>query len=144
MITVSVQLTSINAERLAEVLPQKIQFNINLALPSNPPYHQDSKFIIPFTFTLSSMPPVVQIILKGNAIVISDNKEELENLEKDLKKKNVPPMIVQAVFTAMITESIIISRSLGTPPPIPGLPPIPGQQGRDSKKSQDFSPGTVI
>ncbi len=144
MITVSVQLTSINAERLTDSIPQKIQFNINLALPSNPPYHQESKLIIPFTFTLSSMPPVVQIILKGNAIVISDNKEELKNIEKDLKKKNVPPMIVQAVFTAMISESIIISRSLGTPPPIPGLPPMPVQQGKDERKSQGFSPGTVI
>jgi len=144
LITVSVQLTSINAERLTDSIPQKIQFNINLALPSNPPYHQESKLIIPFTFTLSSMPPVVQIILKGNAIVISDNKEELKNIEKDLKKKNVPPMIVQAVFTAMISESIIISRSLGTPPPIPGLPPMPTQQGKDERKSQGFSPGTVI
>ncbi|ABN70076.1 conserved hypothetical protein [Staphylothermus marinus F1] len=141
MFTVSVQLSSINAERLSENLPPKIQFNVNLALPASNPYRRNNQYLIPFTFTVSSMPPVVQIVLKGNAIVITTNKNELEKLEKDIRNKKIPPPIVQAVFTNMLAESILLTRSLGVPPPLPGLPQIQPMQSRDKIGQQ---PSTVI
>lgn len=142
MINVSVQLTSINAERLAETLPPKLNFNINLALPSDQPYTQANRFIIPFTFTVNTLPPVVTITLKGRAIVMSDKTDELRKIEKDVKNKKVPPPLIQAVFTNMIAESILLSRSLGTPPPLPGLPGM--QQVKPGKKPGEPGPGPII
>ncbi len=141
LLSIAVQLSSINAERLAETMPPKIQFNINLALPSNQPFMRNNQFIIPFTFTLTSMPPVVQITLRGNAIVSSNDKNELKKLDEDIKKKRIPPMIVQTIFTHMIAECIILSRSLGTPPPLPGLPQPPVQ---GLEKKERSGPQTVI
>lgn len=141
MFTVSVQLSSINAERLSENLPPKMQFNVNLALPSSNPYRRNNQYIIPFTFTVSSMPPVVQIVLKGNAIVITTSKNELDKLEKDIRNKKIPSPIVQAIFTNMLAESILLSRSLGVPPPLPGLPQFQSQKPRDKISQQ---PSTVI
>jgi hypothetical protein len=138
--TVTIQLSSINAERLAENLPPKVQFNVNLSLPSSNPYRRENQYIIPFTFTVSSMPPLVQIILKGNAIVLTTSRSELDKLDKDIRNKKIPPPIIQAIFTNMLAESILLSRSLGVPPPIPGLPQIqPQKPGRESG-----APTTVI
>ncbi len=140
MYTVTIQLSSINAERLAENLPPKVQFNVNLSLPSSNPYRRENQYIIPFTFTVSSMPPLVQIVLKGNAIVLTTSRSELDKLDKDIKNKKIPPPIIQAIFTNMLAESILLSRSLGVPPPIPGLPQMQAQKpGRESG-----APTTVI
>jgi hypothetical protein len=138
MINISIQLTSITAERLAENIPPKLNFNINLALPSSKPYFQDKKFIIPFTFTATTLPPLVNITLKGRAIIAGESRE-LEKMEKDIKNKKIPQPLVQTVFMNMIAESIILSRSLGTPPPIPGIPAQPPQQLKKEK-----GPGTII
>jgi hypothetical protein len=140
MINVSVQLTSINAERLSDSLPPSLNFNVNLALPSGNPYMQDNRFVIPFTFTVTTLPPLVNITLKGRAIVFSDDTGEMKRIESDVRKKKIPAPILQAVFINMIAESILISRSLGTPPPLPGIPGIT-QPPKHEKKP---GPGTFI
>ncbi len=142
MLNVSIQLISISAERLVETPPQQINFNINLSLPSDRPYIQDNRLIIPFSFMVATLPPVVNIALKGKAIVISDNRDEVKRLEKDIRNKKIPGQIVQAVFINMIAESILISRSLGVPPPIPGIPGLQPPQG--PRKQRPPGPGTVI
>ncbi len=139
MINVSIQLTSITAERLAETIPPKLNFNINLALPSSKPYFQDNKFTIPFTFTVTTLPPLVNITLKGRALITGERKE-LEKIEKDIKNKKIPQPIIQTVFMNMIAESIILSRSLGTPPPVPGIP----QQVARGKAEKGHGPGAII
>ncbi len=144
MFTITIQLTSINAEKLSETLPPKLQFNVNLAIPSGNPFRRDNQLIVPFTFTISSIPPVVQIVLKGNAVVISSDKKELENIEKDIREKKMPQPLIQAVFTNMLAESVILSRSLGVPPPLPGMPQLQPQQGKQPGEKHKFTPNTVI
>lgn len=134
MFTISIQLTSINAEKIATMLPPKVEFNINLTVPSGEPVRRDNQYVLPFTFTVSSMPPVAQIILRGQAIVITEKSDDLKKLEKDIKDKKIPMPIVQAIFTNAIAESILISRSLGVPPPIPGLPQPPAPREGDVEK----------
>ncbi len=144
MFTITIQLTSINAEKLSETLPPKLQFNVNLAIPSGNPFRRDNQLIVPFTFTISSIPPVVQIVLKGNAVIISSDKKELEKIEKDVREKKMPQPLIQAVFTNMLAESVILSRSLGVPPPLPGMPQLQTQQGKQLGEKHKFTPNTVI
>lgn len=144
MLNISVQLVSISAERLVEALPPKINFNVNLSLPSDRPYMQGGRFIIPFSFMITTLPPVVNIALKGKTIVMSDSRDELKRLEKDIGNKKIPPQIVQAVFVNMLAESILLSRSLGTPPPIPGIPGLQQQPGKPGEKRGGQGPGTII
>jgi hypothetical protein len=52
-------------------------------------------------------------------------KEELEKIHKGYtEKKPPPPIIVQSISNIAFLESILISRALNIPPPIP-LPQIP-------------------
>ncbi len=144
MYSISIQFTSINAEKIASNMPPKIDFNINLTLPSGEPVRRDNQYIIPFTFTISSIPPLVQIILRGQAIVLSNNVKELKKLEEDIKKKKIPGSIVQAIFTNSIAESILISRSLGVPPPLPGLPQLQQMKPGMSREKKGFGQESVI
>jgi len=144
LFTITIQLTSISAERLSETLPPKLQFNVNLAIPSGNPFKRDNQLIVPFTFTISSIPPVVQIVLKGNAVVISSDKNELGKIEKDIREKKMPQPLLQGVFTNMLAESVILSRSLGVPPPLPGMPQLQPQQGKQLGEKHKFTSNTVI
>ena len=119
MQAIAVQLTSINAEKLSATLPPRIDFNVNLAMPSGEPIRKGNQYIIPFTFTVSSMPPVVQIVLKGNVIISSDKKSDLDKIEEGIKKKQLPSQVLQAVFVNALAEAILLSRSLAIPPPVP-------------------------
>ncbi len=140
MYSFSIRLTSITAEKLAEIMPQKIQFQINLTLPSSQPYRRGAALIVPFVFSVSTVPPTVQITLKGEAHVTGSERGDISGLEKDLKNKKIPQPIFQAVFHHLMAEVIVLSRSLGVPPPIP-LPPLPtapGKQGT-SKQGQTYN-----
>ncbi|WFO76295.1 hypothetical protein J4526_02520 [Desulfurococcaceae archaeon MEX13E-LK6-19] len=123
MFNIAIQIHSITAERLSEGIPPNIQFQINLSIPSSTPFNRGKTLVTPFSFTISSRPPVVQISIKGYAIVSSSDTKALEKMLTELKNKRVPQFLLQTVFANMIAESIILSRSLGVPPPVPPLPP---------------------
>ncbi len=137
MFTFTIRLTSISAEKLAEIIPQKIQFQINLTIPSSQPYRRGQSLVVPFVYSLSTIPPTVQITLKGEAYVTSNDQKKLASLEKDIREKRMPPMIFQAVFQHLMAEVIILSRSLGVPPPIPI--PQPPQPGKHEKSGQTYN-----
>lgn len=141
MFNIAIQLVSISAERLSQTIPPQINFNVNLTLPSSEPVKKTRQFIIPFVFAISSTPPLVQIVLKGNVIVTSDSDNEFKKLSEDIESKKIPPPIVNVVFVNSIAESILLSRSLGLPPPIPSLPQLI-DTSKDVRK--DFKQSTVI
>jgi len=95
---------------------------MNLSLPSSAPQEKKNALIIPFAFAVSSTPPVLQINIRGDAVVSSDNLDEIKNLLKELKNKHMPAFIIQSVFNNLMAETILLCRSLGIPPPIPSLP----------------------
>ena len=84
-------------------------------------------------------PSIAQISLKGSAY-ISDEIPEIEKILKDHhEKKPPPPLIVQSISNVVFIESILISRTLKIPPPIP-LPQIPQAKTPSSKpKGRDYS-----
>jgi len=89
---------------------------------------------VPFVFTINYNPAVAQISVKGKANVTGD-KEELEKIYADYgEKKAPPPMIVQTISNVVFLESVLISRTLSIPPPIP-LPKVP-LASRKKKKTE--------
>jgi len=88
---------------------------------------------VPFVFTANYTPPVAQISVKGRVHVIG-SKSELKKIHDEYTQKHVPPsIVVQSIFNAAFLESVIITRTLNVPPPIP-LPKIPPvEKGKPSE-----------
>ncbi len=131
MIRVNVSITNISAERFLDIkkqIPQiQIATNINLVNMDKKP---DGSVEVPFMLTIVYNPSIAQINLKGTAYV-NGEKSEIDKIVKDYEDKKPPAAIViQSISNVVFIESILISRTLNIPPPIP-LP----QMGDLSKQS---------
>jgi hypothetical protein len=141
MIRVNVSISSISAERFWDTrkAAPNLQVGTNINVVSIDKKSEDS-IEVPFVLTISYNPSVAQVSLKGTAFVLGD-KPELEKVLKDYEQKKPPaPIILQSISNVVFTESILISRILGIPPPIP-LPqiPEPGKQQPAKPAERDYS-----
>ena len=136
MIQVNVFLHNISAERFWDIekpIPQ-IQIATNLNLVGVNKKHEE-ELEVPFVFSINYNPTIAQISVKGKALV-RGSKEELQSIyDGYTEKKPPPPMIVQAVSNISFLESILISRILNVPPPIP-LPQVTPPEGAKKEKSE--------
>jgi len=135
MIQVNVFLHDISAERFWDIekpIPQ-IQIATNLNLVGINKKHE-SELEVPFVFSINYNPTIAQISVKGKALVRGTNDELKPILDGYTEKKPPPPMIVQAVSNVAFLESILISRILNIPPPIP-LPQVTPPEGTGKEKS---------
>ena len=128
MIKVNVFIHNISAERLWDIekaIPSiKISTNLNVVGINK---KRRSMLEAPFVFTINYMPAVAQISVKGKAY-IKGTKDELKKIYTEYtEKKPPPPIVVQSISNIAFLESVIISRTLRIPPPIP-LPKIPSVQ----------------
>lgn len=124
-IRVNVFIRDVSAERLWEIRrrlpPVKIATNLNLISVNKV---SEDLLEVPFVFTINYNPAVAQISFKGMAHVSGD-KEELKKIDAAYgEKKAPPPAIVQTISNVVFLESVLISRTLNVPPPIP-LPQVP-------------------
>lgn len=125
MIRVNVFIHQISAERFWDIgkpiPPVKVATNLNVVGIES---KGEDLLEAPFVFTINYAPAVAQISVKGKAHV-RGSKEELKKIHAAYKEKRPPPpMIVQSISNIAFLESILISRTLNIPPPIP-LPQIP-------------------
>ncbi len=125
MVHVRVFVNNISAERFWDVRksipPVKVATNLNIVGVEE---KNENLLEFPFVFAINYTPAVAQISVKGRAHV-SGSKDEVKKIrEASGKKKPPPPVIVQSISNVVFLESVIISRSLNIPPPIP-LPRIP-------------------
>lgn len=125
MIRVGVFIHQLSAERLWDVdkpiPPVQIATNLNLISIEK---KGEDMLEVPFVFTINYNPAVAQISVKGRAHVAGD-KEELKQIHTSYtEKKPPPPIIIQSISNVAFIESIVITRTLNIPPPIP-LPQIP-------------------
>jgi len=123
-VQVRVFINNISAERLWEIgkpiPPVKIATNLNV-LGINK--KQPGMLEAPFVFTINYTPPVAQISVKGRAH-IKGKEEELKKIHSSyVEKKPPPPIVIQSISNVVFLESVIITRTLNIPPPIP-LPQI--------------------
>lgn len=79
-------------------------------------------------------PAVAQITLRGKAQITGEKEELNRILAEHKEKKPLPPMIMQAVSNVAILESLLVSRTLSVPPPIP-LPAV-SPPASDEKKGE--------
>jgi hypothetical protein len=140
MIKVNVAITNISADRLWDIrklIPQiQISTNINLVGMEKKP---DDSLEVPFVLTINYNPSIAQISLKGTAYVSGDKSEIDKTFREFEDKKPPPPIIVQSISNVVFIESVLISRTLNIPPPIP-LPQIPENKTLGTKPSErDYS-----
>jgi hypothetical protein len=125
MIKVNVALTNISAERFwgikKPIPPIQIGTNINIVGVEK---RSDGTVEMPFVLVINYRPSIAQISLKGSAYVSGDKGEIEKVLKSHEEKKPPPPLIVQSISNVVFIESVLISRTLNIPPPIP-LPQIP-------------------
>lgn len=134
MIKVNTSITNVSAERFWEmhkpIPPIQINTNLNLVEIEK---KTENMLEVPFVLTVNYNPSIAQISLKGRAYVTGD-KEETDKIYADYKeKKPPPPIIVQSISNIALVESVIISRTLSIPPPIP-LPQIPPAKEKAERK----------
>lgn len=139
MLRVNVVITSISAERFWDIrkpIPP-IQINTNINLVGMEKKQEDS-LDVPFVLTITFNPSIAQMSLKGNAYVTGE-KTEVDKVLKDYDQKKPPAqIIIQSISNVVFIESVLISRILNIPPPIPlpqisdgGKPPSTKPEGRD-------------
>jgi hypothetical protein len=141
MLRVNVVITSISAERFWDIRkpipPIQINTNINVVGMEK---KQDESLEVPFVLSITYNPSIAQLSLKGNAYVTGE-KTEIEKVLKEYDQKKPPPqIIIQSVSNVVFIESVIISRTLNIPPPIP-LPQIPetGKPPSSKPEGRDYS-----
>ena len=141
MIRVNVSIGNISAERFWDIKkpipPIQIATNINMVNMERKP---DGSVDVPFVLTIIYNPSIAQISLKGTAYVLGE-KDEIDKLFKDYEDKKPPPQIVvQSISNVVFIESVLISRTLNIPPPIP-LPQIgTGRNPKGAKPAlRDYS-----
>ncbi len=141
MLRVNVVVSSISAERFWDIRkpipPIQINTNINVVGMEK---KQDESLEVPFILSIGYNPSIAQMSLKGNAYVVGE-KNEVDKLLKDFEQKKPPaPVIIQSISNVVFVESVIISKTLNIPPPIP-LPQVPeaGKPTNSKPEGRDYS-----
>jgi len=142
MLRVNVVVSSISAERYWDIRkpipPIQINTNINVVGMEKKP---DETVDVPFVLSIAYNPSIAQLSIKGNAYV-NGEKSEVDKILKDFEQKKPPAqIIIQSISNVVFIESVLISRTLNIPPPIP-LPQIPeaGAKAPSSKpQGRDYS-----
>jgi hypothetical protein len=137
MIRVNVSITNVTAKRFWDVKkpvpPIQINTNLNLVGVEKA---ADNSLEVPFVLTINYNPSIALMSLEGRAYVVGE-KGELEQIYKEYEeKKPPPPMILQSISNVVFLESVMMSRTLNVPPPIP-LPQIGQPQQQPVKKSSE-------
>ena len=141
MLRVNVVITSISAERFWDIRkpipPIQINTNINIVGMEK---KQDDSLDVPFVLSIGFNPSIAQMSIKGTAYVTGE-KDEVDKTLKEYEQKKPPAqIIIQSVSNIVFIESVLISRILNIPPPIP-LPQIPesGKPPTSKPNGRDYS-----
>jgi hypothetical protein len=124
LLQVNVFVTSMSAERFWEIdrsLPSQVQIGVNINM-LDIDQRSDGSLEAPFVFTVNFTPSIAQISIKGKARISGESEDTKQIVEDHKARKPPPSQLVQAVSNAAIADTILISRSLNIPPPLPPLP----------------------
>ncbi len=137
MLRVNVAISSISAERYWDlhkpIPPIQINTNINVVGMEK---KLDASLDVPFVLTIVYNPSIAQMTLKGNAFVIGE-KDEVDKVLRDYEQTKPPAqIIIQSISNVVFVESILISRTLNIPPPVP-LPQIPEAGAKPPNKKPE-------
>jgi len=140
-VKVNVFVTNMTGERLWEVekdLPAQLQIAVNINVLGIEE-QSDGSLRSPFVFTVNFTPAIAQISIKGRAR-IQGEKDEMQKILQEQKEKKAPPnQILQAISSTAIAEAILISKTIGIPPPLPPLPNPPANQAAPAKADSRYT-----
>lgn len=125
---IDIRVISLSAERLSENIPGKIQYSMQLSLPSGEVRRIKNKINIPFIYTLSSSPPIINVTIRGFVDITGDEKT-LSTILDQIRYKKIPQYVFQTAFQYIVFEALYVVRELGIPPPIP----MPGRERKDKQ-----------
>jgi len=125
---IGIRIIGLSAERVSENIPGKIQYSMQFSLPSGEVRKIKNKINIPFIYTLSSSPPIINVTIRGFVDITGDEKM-LSTILKQMEYKKIPQYIFQTAFQYIVFEALYVVRELGIPPPIP----IPGRETKDKQ-----------
>jgi hypothetical protein len=129
-VKINVFVTNVSGERLWEVekdLPSQIQIAVNINVLGIEE-ESEGRLQSPFVFTVNFTPAIAQISIKGRAKIQGETVEMRKILQEQKEQKVPPAQIIQAISSMAIAEAILISKTLGIPPPLPPLPTPPAGQ----------------
>lgn len=138
---VAVQVTNLSGERYWAYdtpLPAQVQIAVNINIVGLD-QKSESTVEAPFVFTVGYTPSIAQLSVKGKAQVTGEQAEIVQMIEEHKKNRPPPQQVIQAVSSIAMAEVIIMSKSLGIPPPLPpiGLPteaaPVASIQKKESR-----------
>ncbi len=131
MLRVTVQVTNMSGERYWShdtQLPAQVQIAVNINIVGLD-QKNESTAEAPFVFTVAYTPSIAQISVKGKAQVNGDKPEISQMVDEHKKNKPPPTSVIQAVSSIAMAEAILLSKSLGIPPPLPPIG-VPAEQGQ--------------
>jgi hypothetical protein len=129
-VKINVFVTNVSGERLWDVekdLPSQIQIAVNINVLGIEKESEGS-LQSSFVFTVNFTPAIAQISIKGRARIQGETVEMQKILQEQKEQKVPPTQIIQAISSTAIAEAILISKTLGIPPPLPPLPTPPATQ----------------
>ncbi len=124
-INIKVQVTQLSGERFWQPdtpIPTQLQISINVNILG---IEKKSGVTLeaPFVFTINFTPSIAQISIKGKTQATGESKEISKILEEHKKQKKPPTMLIQAISNAGMADAILLSKTLGIPPPLPSIAP---------------------
>jgi hypothetical protein len=136
-IGIRIFVNQVSGERLWEIdkpIPSQIHIAVNVNVLGIEK-RSDVTIDAPFVFTVNFTPSIAQINIKGKAQASGDRNEINKILLEFEEKKSPPVPLVQAISNASMAEAILISKTIGVPPPLPTFgPPQPNvQQKQDGR-----------
>ena len=123
-LNVKILLTGLSAERLWDLdapPPPQLQIALNVNVLDLKKI-SDTRAEAPFVMTVQYTPSVGQLTAKGRAN-IEGTREEITQLSSEVQRNQLPGIVIQAVSSFVMGELVILSKSLGLPPPLPPIIP---------------------
>lgn len=139
MIRVAVQVTNLSGERYwgyEAQLPPQVQIGVNINIVGLD-QKGDLSAEAPFVFTVTYAPSIAQLSVKGKAQVTAEKTEIAQLLEDHRQNKPPSTAVIQAVSSIAMAEAILLSKSLGVPPPLPPMGLPVEQSAQQSVKRSD-------
>jgi hypothetical protein len=113
----------------------KFRYSVNINMHGHGAESPHPALEVPFLLSVNFSPAIASVSVKGKAKVTGD-AGSLKRVMEDYSQRRPPPIqLIQAISNTAMAEAILMSRSLGIPPPLPPLPQPPGAQrpGLDMK-----------
>ena len=123
LLRITVQITNITGERYwapESQLPAQVQIAVNINIVGVDQKNESSAEA-PFVFTVTYTPSIAQLSVKGKAQLSGERSEIGQIVEENKKNRPPPPTVIQAISSIAMADAIIISKSLGIPPPLPPI-----------------------